>query len=96
MAILREIRPDRLPAIEALTVQLRNHWRMALAFERELDETLPTLHRTLEDDRGRILTRVSQLMLASNGPWTELGKASVSRRHNASEQIDRAARHDAG
>lgn len=76
MAILREIRPDRLPAIEALTVQLRNHWRMALAFERELDETLPTLHRTLEDDRGRILTRVSQLMLASNEPWTELGKAS--------------------
>src|ERR1039457_3345540 len=33
--------------------------------ERELDETVPTLHRTLEEDRRRILTRVSQLIVGS-------------------------------
>jgi hypothetical protein len=76
MAILREIRPDQLAAVESLTEQFRHYWRMSLAFERELDETLPTLHRTLEENRKRILTRVSQLMLSSREPWNELGKAS--------------------
>jgi hypothetical protein len=76
MTVLREIRPDQLPAIESLTEQFRNDWRMSLAFERELDETVPTLHRILEDNRRRILIRVSQLMLASKEPWNELGNAS--------------------
>jgi hypothetical protein len=76
MAILREIRPDQLAAIESLTQQFRADWRMSLAFERELDETVPTLHRTLEDNRRRIVIRVSQLMLASQEPWKELGNAS--------------------
>lgn len=76
MKVLLEIRPDQHEAIKGLTEQFRADWCMALAFERELDETLPQLHRTLEDDRGRILARVSQLMLASKSPWTELSHAS--------------------
>ncbi len=76
LAILREIRPDQLAAIDVLADRLSADWRISLAFEHELDETVPTLHRMLEDNRQRILRRVSQLMLASNAPWQELGKAS--------------------
>lgn len=76
MALLREIRPDQLAAIQSLTEQFRTNWRMALAFERELDQTLPNLHRTLEDARMRILTQVSQLMVQSIEPWRELTLAS--------------------
>ena len=77
MVILRDIRPDQLAAIESLSEQLRKDWRMALAFERELDQSLPTQHRILEADRGSILRRVSQLMLSSPEPWTQLGDASA-------------------
>ena len=45
---------------------------MNLAFEQELDETLPDLHRALQDSRRRILTRVNQRMLSSTEPWNEL------------------------
>jgi hypothetical protein len=55
---------------------------MALAFERELDETVPTLHEALEDGRRDILVRVSELMLASPEPWTQLGNA-----HDTAQQI---------
>lgn len=75
MAILREIIPDQVTAINSLTDQFRANWRMALAFERELHETLPTLHHDLEDDRRRILTRIIELMLATDQPWAELGCA---------------------
>jgi hypothetical protein len=77
MAILREIRPDQLAAIESLSDELRKNWRMALAFERELDQSVPTLHHTLEADRSRILRRVSEFMLSSPQPWTQLGGASA-------------------
>jgi len=76
MEILREIRPDQLPAITSLAEQFRANWRMSLAFERELDQTVPTLHQILEEDRKRILTRVSQLMIESEEPWKELQRAS--------------------
>ena len=76
MEILREIKPDQLQAIDALAETLREHWRMALAFERELNETLPVLHRGLEEARQRILGRVSQLMIASANPWAELPRAT--------------------
>jgi len=76
MAVLREIRPDQLAAIDRLAERFLADWRTALAFEHELNETLPHLHRVLEDDRGRIVTRVSQLMIASSEPWKELAKAS--------------------
>jgi hypothetical protein len=85
MAILREIRPDQLTAIASLAEQFRVDWRMSLAFERELDETVPTLHRTLEENRRRILTRVSQLMVGSQEPWKELTRASAI----AQEVLDR-------
>ena len=48
---------------------------MALAFEQKLDGSLPTLHKALEDHRRRILQKVAQLMIASDKPWAELGRA---------------------
>jgi hypothetical protein len=45
-----------------------------LAFEQELDDTLPALHQALEDDRRRILGRVLQRMMKSAEPWNELGE----------------------
>jgi len=75
MALLREMKPDQIPAIQALADQFRAHWRMAIAFDSELDETVPMLHRTLEESRSRILTRVAELMLASSEPWTQLPQA---------------------
>jgi hypothetical protein len=76
MTILREIRPDQISAIVALAEQFRSDWRMSLAFERELDETAPTLHRILEEDRQRILRAVSQIMIGAPEPWKELARAS--------------------
>jgi hypothetical protein len=75
MTVLREIRPDRTSAIQALAEQFRVNWRMAIAFDKHLDETVPTLHKTLEESRSRILAKVAALMLASTEPWTELGQA---------------------
>jgi hypothetical protein len=77
MAALQEIRPDQLRAIQSLGEQFRANWRMALAFEQELHDTLPNMHRALEEGRRRILTQVSQLMLASNEPWTKLMQAGT-------------------
>jgi hypothetical protein len=74
MALLRDIRPDRLLTIELFAEQLRNSWRTNLAFEQELDDTLPALHQALEDDRRRILGRVLQRMMKSAEPWNELGE----------------------
>ncbi len=75
MAVLRQIRPDQIPAIEALADRLRANWRMSIAFDKHLDETAPTLHRVLEESRSRILERVAGLMLASTEPWTQLPQA---------------------
>jgi len=75
MEVLRQIRPDRLDAIHALTQQLRANWRMAIAFESKLDETAPMLHRMLEEDRERILRRVAEVMLTAKEPWTHLSQA---------------------
>jgi hypothetical protein len=77
MNVLRQIKPDKISAIESLTEKLRANWRMAIAFESKLDETLPPLHRILEEDRARILTRVATLMLASDQPWTQLLQAET-------------------
>jgi hypothetical protein len=75
MTVLREIRPDQIPAIKALAEQLRANWRMAIAFDKRLDETVPTLHQTLEESRSRILTKVAALMVASQEPWAQLAQA---------------------
>jgi hypothetical protein len=64
------------PAIASLKESLLSDWRMALAFEQKLDGTLPTLHKALEDHRRRILQKVAQLMIASDKPWAELGRAA--------------------
>ena len=76
MTTLRQIRPDRISAIHSLAEQLRANWRMAIAFDKQLDETLPMLHKTLEENRSRVLTKVAALMLASSEPWTQLGQAA--------------------
>jgi hypothetical protein len=82
MQILREIRPDQLSAIERLSQELRDNWRTALAFDAELDKTVPRLHEALEASRHQITVRVSQLMLSSPEPWTQLENA-----HSTAEQV---------
>jgi hypothetical protein len=72
MATLKLIRPGKDAVIDGLAENFRHDWRMNLAFEQELDETLPDLHRALQDGRRRILTRVNQRMLSSSEPWNEL------------------------
>jgi hypothetical protein len=75
MTLLKDIRPDQLQAINSLVDQFLYKWRMSLAFDIKLNETMPGLHQTLEASRSRIVTRIAALMLASSIPWTELGKA---------------------
>ncbi len=76
MMTLKEINPGRTEQIDKLWLELQTSWRMALAFEQELDETLPNLHRDLETNRARILKRVLMLMVGSATPWAELGQAT--------------------
>jgi len=75
MVLLKDIRPDQLQAIDNLVDQFLLKWRLALAFDIKLNETMPNLHQILEACRSRIVTRIAELMLASSTPWTELGKA---------------------
>ena len=75
--ILKEMFPDRSDTIDALWTQLQNSWRMALAFEQELDDTIPNLHRDLETNRGRILQKVLMLMTTSSAPWEQLPQATT-------------------
>lgn len=72
MATLRGLVPGKLSAVNAIADGLRADWRTALAFERELADTVPDRHRALESARSEILISVSALMLASQHPWTEL------------------------
>jgi hypothetical protein len=74
--ILRELYPDNSDTIEALWIQLQTAWRMALAFEQELHDTLPNLHRDLETDREHLLRKVHTLMLSSPAPWEQLAKSA--------------------
>lgn len=76
MADLKEILPERDEAIDALRVELQTAWRKALAFEQELGDTIPSLHRELEANRARILAKVSMVMVGSDKPWTELEHAT--------------------
>jgi hypothetical protein len=72
---LKEISPDQVSAIDALAQIFRDDWRMALAFELELNSALPMLHQALESGRREILVRVVGLMLSSTEPWTQIGSA---------------------
>jgi hypothetical protein len=72
MDTLKVIRPGKDAVIDGLAESFRHDWRMNLAFEQELDGTLPDLHRALQEGRRRILARVNQRMLASTTPWNEL------------------------
>jgi hypothetical protein len=76
MKDLREMVHGQKDAIDSLQIQLQTDWRMTLAFDQELSDTLPNVHRSFEGDRRRILTRVSELMVSSSMPWTELHRAT--------------------
>ena len=76
MAQLKALVTGQDEAIAALRQQLQANWRMALAFERELGDTLPAMHRALEKNRARILGKVTMLIIGSAKPWMELGKAT--------------------
>ncbi|KAA6461881.1 hypothetical protein DYQ86_09535 [Acidobacteria bacterium AB60] len=73
---LKLIIPGKDAQIEQLWNALLSRWRMSLAFEQELADTLPNLHRDLEANRARILTRVLTLMVNSAEPWTQLDNAT--------------------
>lgn len=75
MALLREMRPDQLKAISSLVDQYLTKWRMALAFDIRLNETMPGLHQALETSRSRIVTKIAALMIGSSKPEAELGRA---------------------
>jgi hypothetical protein len=67
MITLQAIRPDHSETVGRLT---------ALALERELGDTAPQLHQTLERGRQHIATRVTSLMIASDEPWSQLDRAA--------------------
>ena len=89
MQTLQMIRPDQAQTISSLAKQLRKNWRTALAFERELDEALPQLHRMLEEHRERILIRAAQLMLTDNNPGDQLMGASEFARQLLAQDFDK-------
>lgn len=76
MDVLRELCPDQAENIATLAEHLRSDWRTALAFERTLGDTAPTLHQALERSRKQIAMRVISLMLSSVEPWTQLHPAT--------------------
>lgn len=69
---LKLIVPGKEAYIEQLWDALLSCWRMSLAFEQELADTLPNLHRDLETNRSRILMRVLTLMINTTEPWAQL------------------------
>lgn len=73
---LRKIRPDQIGAIDTLAETLRLNWRRALAFDRQLIDSVPGMHQSLERGRQHIAERVTYLMLSSAEPWKELGRAT--------------------
>ena len=73
--ILRQLLPDHLSSVDGVAKGLRANWRTALAFERELGDTVPDLHRALEYARSQILTNVSELMISEPHPWRVLLRA---------------------
>jgi hypothetical protein len=76
MADLKVLVPGQNQAIEKMCERLQADWRMALAFEREMGDTLPAIARALERARARILGKVTKLIVGSAKPWTELLKAT--------------------
>lgn len=81
MERLRVIYPDRRRAVDEAAEAYRTNWRMALAFDHELDTTLPHLHRQLEADRREIVTRVVALLLGPAAPHAQLGPAGAAAEH---------------
>lgn len=66
---LRELAgPTSSHLVDTLAEQWRKYWRLALAFEYELDQTVPAHHEALQRARERIANRVTTLRLSPRGP----------------------------
>lgn len=68
MTKLKLIRPGRDTTIDGLADGFRHDWKLNLAFEQELDDTLPDLHRALQEGRRQ-------------GSWRALINACLLLRH---------------
>lgn len=75
MSSLERMRPESSGTLATLAESLRDAWRMALAFEYELGDTLPDQHRALEHGRAQIRRRITQMALAVLTPWDLLRAA---------------------
>lgn len=68
--------PDLSKVVDSLASRLRESWRMNLAFEHELDQTLPAHHASLQRVHDRILRKVLALRLTPEGQgWSYLDRA---------------------
>ncbi len=65
---LHQLRPDLSGVIDTLADNWRKYWRMALAFEHELDQTVPLDHQALQRARARLVTGVATMRLTPKGP----------------------------
>lgn len=62
------VEPAMSQAVDTLAENWRKLWRIALAFEHELDQTVPMHHEALQRARLRLATDVLALRLAPKGP----------------------------
>jgi hypothetical protein len=60
--------PALSDVVDTLADNWRKYWRMALAFEHELDQTVPLHHQALQRARARLVTGVSMMRLTPKGP----------------------------
>jgi hypothetical protein len=73
MARLEAIRPDQKELVRTITAGLKENWRLALAFDQQLLETLPRHHRALDNARRNLKLQIAQKLLADSArPWQRL------------------------
>jgi len=65
MKALRVMRPGMGPAIDALEETFRENWKTSLAFENELDATVPSLRRSFDNARSQIVGAVSAIVVSA-------------------------------
>jgi hypothetical protein len=72
MEVLKEITAAPQHTHSRMAEGLRRSWAVALAFEKELDETVPKFHRRYPHVREEIEAGVSELVVSSSHPWAEI------------------------
>lgn len=88
MADMKVLAPGQDETVDAMRERLQADWRMALAFEREMGDTLPGVARTVEKARERILGKVTKLIVGSATPWTQLSKATEMAEEILNKEFD--------